>query len=53
MDLASTKTALEMHGYMNIHCKIAGYWKGKKETVTTTTGVVGDVVGIPHIYWLF
>ena len=27
MDLASTKTAPEMRGYMNIHCKIAGYWQ--------------------------
>ena len=27
MDLASTKTAPEMRGYVNIHCKIAGYWQ--------------------------
>ena len=31
---------------------MAGYWKGKKETVTTTTGV-GEVIGIPQLYCFF
>ena len=53
MDLASTKTAPEMRGYVNIHCKIAGYWQREERNSNDNNGGVGDVVGIPHIYWLF
>jgi len=51
MDLASTKTAPEMHGYVNIHYQTAGYRQlqlTKQEFIGWNTSIAQLLIVVGH-----